>query len=180
MCMDRVAGLCAAGMHSSGQPGGRNATRSFAIASYSVSAQALSAHGASVDEWSPFVIDGQVSTWIVPCGRTMLSRQAVALTSVVQAPRNPVTFADIRHWERSFGSLIHRLSEAERETRATPYERGAKISWAASLDGSPLACFTSHTLAALLGAASVVGSNGTDDGSSHRRGHFYPAPQRLD
>ena len=21
---------------------------------------------------------------------------------------------------------------------------------------------------------------GTDDGSSHRRGHFYPAPQRLD
>ena len=88
----------------------------------------------------------------------MLSRQAVALTSVVQAPRNPVTFADIRHWERTFGSLIHRLSEAERETRATPYERGAKISWAASLDGSPLACFTSHTLAALLGAASVVGS----------------------
>ena len=53
-----------------GSPSGGNATRSFAIASYSVSAQALSAHGASVDEWSPFVIDGQVSTWIVPCGRT--------------------------------------------------------------------------------------------------------------
>ena len=84
--------------------------------------------------------------------------QAVALTSVVQAPRNPVSFTDIRHWERSFGSLIHRLSEAERETRATPYERGAKISWSASLDGSPLACFTSHSLAALLGAASVIGA----------------------
>ena len=139
-------------------PWDRTATRSFAIASYSVSAQALSAHGASVDEWSPFVIDGHVSTWIVPCGRTMLSRQAVALTSVVQAPRNPVIFTDMRHWERSFGSLIHRLSEAERETRATPYERGARISWSASLDGSPLACFTSHTLAALLGAASVIGS----------------------
>ena len=119
-------------------PSDRNATRSFAIASYSVSAQALSVHGASAGEWSPFVVDGHVSTWIVPCGRTMLSRQAVALTSVVPAPRNPVTFSDIRHWERLFGFLIHRLSEAERETRATPYERGAKISWSASLDGSPL------------------------------------------